>query len=101
MLDAGLSALIQDMDTRGLHKETLVLAMGKFGRAQEIGLSTSGNATGIDGRDHWPYCFTSLMAGAGVARGAVYGRSDAIASARWRMLSAHRNYWLRYISRSG
>ena len=33
-----------------------------------------------DGRDHWPYCYTSLVAGAGIKRGALYGKSDATGS---------------------
>ena len=81
MLDQGLSALIEDLDQRGLLSETLVVALGEFGRSPEKGLSTSGNDNSDDGRDHWPYCYTALVAGAGVRRGFVYGRSDATASA--------------------
>jgi hypothetical protein len=81
MLDPGLSALISDLDERGLLDETLVVAVGEFGRAPERGVSTSGNGNSADGRDHWPYCFTSVVAGAGVKRGNVYGKSDATASA--------------------
>jgi uncharacterized protein (DUF1501 family) len=77
-LDAGLSTLIEDMDSRGLLSETIVLVMGEFGRSPKPGISTSGNANGLDGRDHWPFCFTALMAGGGITRGAAYGRSDAI-----------------------
>ncbi len=79
-LDSGLSALLEDMDQRGLLKDTLVLAIGEFGRSPRLGVSTSGNGNAPDGRDHWPYCYTALMAGAGVRRGALYGRSDATAS---------------------
>ncbi len=79
-LDSALSALLQDMDERGMLKETLVLAIGEFGRSPRLGVSTSGNGNAPDGRDHWPYCYTALMAGAGVKRGAVYGKSDATAS---------------------
>ena len=64
-----------------LLSETLVVAIGEFGRAPRLGVSTSGNSNGKDGRDHWPYCYTSLIAGAGVTRGAVYGSSDATGSA--------------------
>ena len=81
MLDAGLSSLIADMDERGLLKETLVIAVGEFGRSPQRGVSTSGNDNNDDGRDHWPYCYTAVMAGAGVKRGLVYGRSDKTASA--------------------
>jgi len=81
MLDGGLSALIQDMDERGLLEDTLVVAVGEFGRAPQRGVSTSGNGNSDDGRDHWPYCFTSVVAGAGIKRGYVHGKSDATASA--------------------
>ena len=79
-LDSGLSALLEDMDQRGLLKETLVVAIGEFGRSPRLGVSTSGNSNGPDGRDHWPYCYTALVAGAGVSRGSLYGKSDATAS---------------------
>jgi hypothetical protein len=81
MLDAGLSALIADLDQRGMLSETLVVAVGEFGRSPQRGVSTSGNTNNDDGRDHWPYCFTSVIAGAGVKRGVVYGKSDKTASA--------------------
>jgi uncharacterized protein (DUF1501 family) len=81
MLDPGLSTLLSDLDERGLLDETLVVAVGEFGRAPERGVSTSGNGNSDDGRDHWPYCFTSVIAGAGIKRGNVYGESDNTASA--------------------
>jgi hypothetical protein len=81
MLDGGLTALISDLDERGLLSETLVVAVGEFGRSPQRGLSTSGNSNSADGRDHWPYCYTACVAGAGVRRGFVYGRSDRTASA--------------------
>ena len=81
MLDQGLSAFLADMDERGLLEDTLVVAVGEFGRSPQKGVSTSGNGNSADGRDHWPYCFTALMAGAGTRRGFVYGKSDATASA--------------------
>jgi len=81
MLDAGVSALINDLDDRGLLGETLVVVVGEFGRSPLRGVSTSGNNNSADGRDHWPYCYTGLVAGAGVRRGFVYGRSDSTASA--------------------
>src|SRR5438477_224144 len=79
-LDSGLSALLEDMDQRGLLKETMVIAIGEFGRSPRLGVSTSGNGNAPDGRDHWPYCYTALIAGAGIKRGSVYGKSDATAS---------------------
>jgi hypothetical protein len=81
MLDAGLSALIADLDERGLLDETLVVAIGEFGRSPQRGVSTSGNGNSDDGRDHWPYCYTACVAGAGIKRGSVYGESDKTASA--------------------
>jgi uncharacterized protein (DUF1501 family) len=81
MLDNGLSALIADLDDRGLLKDTLVIAVGEFGRSPQRGVSTSGNDNSDDGRDHWPYCYTAVAAGAGVKRGYVHGKSDKTASA--------------------
>jgi uncharacterized protein (DUF1501 family) len=80
MLDQGLAALIADMDERGLLKETLVVGIGEFGRSPQKGVSTSGNRNSSDGRDHWPYCYTSIIAGAGVKRGYVHGKSDKTGS---------------------
>ncbi len=80
MLDQGLSALFEDLDQRGLLAETLVVALGEFGRSPEKGVSTSGNGNSADGRDHWPYCYTSIIAGAGIKRGYVHGSSDKTGS---------------------
>ncbi|HAM71986.1 MAG TPA: DUF1501 domain-containing protein [Verrucomicrobiales bacterium] len=80
MLDQGLSALFEDLDQRGLLSETLVVAIGEFGRSPEKGVSTSGNGNSPDGRDHWPYCYTSVIGGAGIRRGYVHGKSDKTAS---------------------
>ena len=80
MLDNGFSAFIEDMDQRGLLDETLVVALGEFGRTPERGLSTSGNVNSSDGRDHWPYCYTACVAGAGIKRGYIHGESDATGS---------------------
>ncbi len=79
-LDRSLSALLDDMDQRGLLKETLVVTVGEFGRSPRMGVSTSGNSNSPDGRDHWPYCYSAVVAGAGIARGMQYGESDATAS---------------------
>ncbi len=81
MLDQGLATLIADLDERGMLSETLVVAVGEFGRSPQRGISTSGNGNSDDGRDHWPYCYTALMAGAGTKRGYVHGESDATGSA--------------------
>lgn len=63
-----LPTLLTDMDERGLLEDTLVLWMGEFGRTPKI----NGNIS----RDHWPDCYTVLLAGAGVKRGFAYGASD-------------------------
>jgi len=67
--DVSFSAFINDLDQRGLLAETLVVAIGEFGRTPSI------NANG--GRDHWGPVFSFAMAGAGIAAGQVYGASDA------------------------
>ncbi len=73
----GFSALIEDLDERGLLEETLVVAMGEFGRTPKMGQITfPGAVTTPDGRDHWPHCYTVLLAGAGVKQGLVFGASD-------------------------
>ena len=81
MLDAGVAALIEDLDKSGMLKETLVVVVGEFGRSPRRGVSTSGNQNSDDGRDHWPYCYTALVAGAGIRRGYVHGVSDKTGSA--------------------
>ena len=81
MLDGSLSALIEDLDQRGMLQDTLVVAVGEFGRSPQKGVSTSGNGNSADGRDHWPYCYTGLIAGAGIKRGYVHGKSDKTGSA--------------------
>ena len=80
-LDSGLSALVTDLEQRGMLQDTLVLAIGEFGRSPRMGVSTSGNGNAPDGRDHWPYCYTALIAGGGVPGGRLYGKSDAHGSA--------------------
>ena len=81
MFDAGVSGLIEDLDQRGMLDETMVVVVGEFGRSPQRGVSTSGNDNSNDGRDHWPYCYTGLIAGAGTKRGYVHGKSDKTASA--------------------
>jgi len=81
MLDAGLSGLIGDMDERGMLEDTLVVAIGEFGRSPRRGVSTSGNSNSDDGRDHWPYCYTAIAAGAGIKQGYIHGESDKTGSA--------------------
>src|SRR5262245_40399921 len=66
--DRALAALIEDLDERGLLESTLVVATGEFGRTPRI------NNTA--GRDHWPDCYSLLLAGGGIAGGSIYGSSD-------------------------
>jgi hypothetical protein len=80
MTNRAFSALIEDMDARGLLADTLVVAMGEFGRTPKIGQVTSGAGADRGGRDHWPPCYTALFAGAGIHGGAVYGASDRFAA---------------------
>jgi uncharacterized protein (DUF1501 family) len=67
--DRACAALLDDLQSRGLLRETLVIATGEFGRTPYL------NATG--GRDHWPHCWSALVAGGGVPGGTVIGASDA------------------------
>jgi hypothetical protein len=69
-VDEAVSALLMDLEDRGLLETTLVVMVGEFGRTPRV----SGN-----GRDHWPQCYSALLAGAGVRGGLVYGASDKIA----------------------
>jgi uncharacterized protein (DUF1501 family) len=80
MFDRGLSGLVTDLSQRGLLEETLLVAIGEFGRSPQKGLSTSGNSNSADGRDHWPYCYTAMIAGAGIKKGYVHGESDRTGS---------------------
>jgi hypothetical protein len=70
-LDRGLAALLDDMQTRGLLHETLVVAVGEMGRTPRFQ-----NRGQKDGRDHWSYCFPCVLAGAGIRGGITFGRSD-------------------------
>jgi hypothetical protein len=68
--DAAFAALVEDLAERGLLDETLVILMGEFGRTPRF------NSNG--GRDHWPHCFSVVLAGGGVRGGLVHGASDRI-----------------------
>ena len=74
--DQSLSALLEDMDQRGLLDETLVVWMGEFGRTPKIGYTQSNNTNNATGRDHHPHCYSILLAGGGVRGGSYFGRSD-------------------------
>ncbi len=70
--DQAFAALVRDLDTRGMLDSTLVMVSSEFGRTPKI------NTTA--GRDHWPKVFSVVLAGGGIKRGLVYGKSDATAS---------------------
>jgi hypothetical protein len=74
--DQAFSALLDDLHERGMLDETLVVWTGEFGRTPRVGQRNSDAGAGRDGRDHWPGCFTSVLAGGGVRGGQVYGASD-------------------------
>jgi len=80
MFDRAFSALLEDMAERGLLEETLIVAMGEFGRTPKLGYVTSNAGAAPDGRDHWPHCYTVMFAGAGVPAGAIHGASDSQAA---------------------
>ena len=67
-MDRGLSALLRDLQARGMLDETLVVWMGDMGRTPRLNKDA--------GRDHWSFCYSLLMAGGGVKPGEVYGSSD-------------------------
>jgi hypothetical protein len=66
-VDQAVSALLEDLHVRGLLDDTLVVMVGEFGRSPRI--------TGA-GRDHWPACYSAMLAGAGIRGGYVHGSSD-------------------------
>jgi hypothetical protein len=70
--DASLSSLIEDLSDRGLLESTLIVWMGEFGRSPKVDKE--------GGRDHWPDCYSVVMAGGGIKGGQVYGSSDARAA---------------------
>jgi hypothetical protein len=72
-LDEALSALLIDLRERGLLESTLVVVAGEFGRTPQIN-----QAGTIPGRQHWPSCYSAILAGAGIRGGTVYGESDRI-----------------------
>lgn len=67
IFDKAFSALLDDLQERGLLDSTLILAMGEFGRSPQI--------SGIAGREHWPFVYSAVMAGGGVPGGLVLGSS--------------------------
>ncbi len=73
-LDSTLSGLLIDLDRRGQLDETLVVLLSEHGRTPKLASVQGG------GRDHWSRCYSVVMAGGGIARGRVVGKSDKIAS---------------------
>jgi arylsulfatase A-like enzyme len=71
--DLALAGLIEDLDARGLLDETLVLCLSEHGRTPKLANVKGG------GRDHWSRAYCGLLAGGGVARGKVVGKTDKIA----------------------
>ena len=74
-LDRAVSALLDDLEARGLLDETLVVMLGEFGRTPKIYRADPG---AVPGRDHWPHVFPAVFAGAGVVGGQVIGKSDRL-----------------------
>ncbi|MGE5195146.1 MAG: DUF1501 domain-containing protein [Deltaproteobacteria bacterium] len=68
MLDRVVAGLIADLEERGLLQTTLVVVMGEMGRSPRV--------NGKAGRDHWPQCGFALLAGGGIKRGVVVGKTD-------------------------
>jgi uncharacterized protein (DUF1501 family) len=79
--DQAFSALLEDLEQRGLLDETLVVWTGEMGRTPRVAQNVVGGAgAGRDGRDHWASVFTTVLAGGGVKGGVVHGSSDRYAA---------------------
>ena len=79
--DQAFSALLDDLESRGMLDDTLIVWSGEFGRTPRVGQAVVGGAgAGRDGRDHWPHCFSTVLAGAGIRKGYVHGSSDKYAA---------------------
>ena len=79
--DKATSALLDDLEARGMLDDTLIVWTGEMGRTPRVGQSVVGGAgAGQDGRDHWPHVFTSILAGGGVKGGFIHGSSDRFAA---------------------
>jgi Protein of unknown function (DUF1501) len=76
--DQSFSALLEDLDARGLLETTLIVVTGEFGRTPKIGQIVQNGMTEKTGRDHWPHAFTVLLAGGGVRGGQAYGETNPI-----------------------
>ena len=73
--DRSLPTLLDDLSDRGMLDDTLIVWMGEFGRTPAIGANPR---FARDGRDHWPQCYTVLLAGGGIRGGYVHGGSDRL-----------------------
>ena len=71
--DRAYTALIEDLEARGLLESTLIVCVGEFGRTPKINQNNN-----IPGRQHWPHCYSAILSGGGIRGGAVYGESDKI-----------------------
>src|SRR5262249_44905085 len=81
-MDRPVAALIRDLKARGLLEETLIICGGEFGRTPfREGRTSTG---GILGRDHFPDCYTMVLAGGGVESGYGHGASDRVGFGRGR-----------------
>src|SRR5207245_9415535 len=79
--DTAVTALMDDLEARGLLDDVLVVVTGEFGRTPRVGMPIKGGAGATPtGRDHWPGVFSLLAFGAGVGRGQLLGASDRTAS---------------------
>ncbi|MBM00355.1 MAG: hypothetical protein CMM06_11750 [Rhodopirellula sp.] len=77
MFDQGYSALLEDLEQRGMLDQTLVMVTSEMGRKPKIGDPRSGGESG-QGRDHWTYCLTDVLAGGGIRGGQAYGATDRL-----------------------
>jgi len=78
--DQSFSALLDDLQVRGLLDETLVIWMGEFGRTPRMGVQFSNAGNNVGGRDHWCNCYSVVLAGGGVHGGQVIGASDHLSA---------------------
>jgi uncharacterized protein (DUF1501 family) len=78
--DQAFASLLEDLHSRGMLDETLVIWLGEFGRTPRMGVTVSNNTNNVGGRDHWSNCYSIAMAGGGVRGGQVIGSSDQFAA---------------------
>ena len=78
--DQAFASLLEDLHTRGMLDDTLVIWLGEFGRTPRIGVNFSNNTNNVTGRDHWCNCYSVVLAGGGVRGGRAIGASDGMAA---------------------